>query len=107
MRPPATYPVLHPQAASFGIAATIVVIPGGVALLDTGLAAVLYTAELVLLLIVFLTALFAPARVSERAFRLLRWMTGNPEPPVTLTGPDLLHARTSEGATRETSLDPS
>lgn len=65
---------------SFGLAATIVVIPTGVALASPVLAAALASAELALLLTILLTAVFAPTDTSERAFRLLRWMTGHPEP---------------------------
>lgn len=68
------------RRASFGLAATIVAIPTGVALASPTLAAVLASAELTLLLTVLLAAVFAPATISERAFRLLRWMTGQPEP---------------------------
>ncbi|MEV0781496.1 hypothetical protein AB0I52_00620 [Streptomyces sp. NPDC050423] len=54
--------------------------PSGIAFASPTLAAVLASAELALLLTVLLTAVFAPATTSERAFRLLRWMTGRPEP---------------------------
>ncbi|WP_067451822.1 hypothetical protein [Actinomadura macra] len=70
----------------FGLAATILAIPSGVAFINPDLAVILASAELALLLTVLLTAVFAPGTVSERAFRLLRWMTGHPE-PTQHTGP--------------------
>lgn len=71
------------RGVSFGLATTILAVPTGVALINPDLAAVLASAELILLLTVLLTAVFAPDSVSERAFRLLRWMTGRPEPART------------------------
>lgn len=68
------------RRGSFGLAATLLAIPTVVMLLDPGLAAVLYAAECAVTILMLLTAVFAPASVSERAFRLLRWMTGQPEP---------------------------
>lgn len=68
------------RRVSFGLATTIVATPPGIAFASPTLAAVLASAELALLLTVLLTAVFAPATPSERAFRLLRWMTGRPEP---------------------------
>lgn len=67
------------RGVSFGPATTILAVPTGVALINPDLAAILASAELTLLL----TALFAPDATSERAFRLLRWMTGRPEPTQT------------------------
>lgn len=73
--------------ARFGLAATLLGVPTAVALLDPAIAVVLFTAELAVVVVAFLTALFAPEAVSERAFRLLRWMTGNPEPAHPQTSP--------------------
>lgn len=75
------------RGVSFGLATTILAVPTGVALINPALAAILASAELTLLLTVLLTAVFAPDPISERAFRLLRWMTGRPEPTQT-TKPD-------------------
>lgn len=77
------------RRVSFGLATTIVAVPTGIALANPMLATVLASAELALLLTVLLTAVFAPAAISERAFRLLRWMTGRPEPdqPTDPAGP--------------------
>ena len=71
------------RRVSFGLATTVLAVPTGVALIAPGLAAVLASAELTLLLIVLFAAVFAPDPTSERAFRLLRWMTGRPEPDQT------------------------
>ncbi|OKI52991.1 hypothetical protein [Streptomyces sp. MJM1172] len=66
--------------APFGLAATILAIPAAVSLIDPAPAVLLYSAELGVLLLAFATAVWAPAPASDRAFRLLRWMTGKPEP---------------------------
>ncbi|WP_141578776.1 hypothetical protein [Actinomadura sp. WMMA1423] len=68
------------RRGSFGLAATLLAVPTVVMLLDPGLAVVLYAAECAVMLLMLLTAVFAPDPVCERAFRLLRWMTGQPEP---------------------------
>lgn len=68
------------RKASFGLAATLLAVPGAVVLLDSRLAAMLFTAELTVVLLVLTAAVFGPCTTSERAFRLLRWMTGTPEP---------------------------
>ena len=66
---------------SFGLAATLLGVPGAVVFLSPVLALVLFTAEFTVFLLVLAAAVFSPNEVvSERAFRLLRWMTGNPEP---------------------------
>ncbi|RKS73449.1 hypothetical protein BZB76_4140 [Actinomadura pelletieri DSM 43383] len=75
------------RGASFGLATTVLAVPTGVALINPDLAAILASAELTLLLTVLLTAVFAPAPINERAFRLLRWMSGHPE-PTHPTSPD-------------------
>lgn len=71
------------RGVPFGLATTILAVPTGVALINPALAAILASAELALLLTVLLTAVYAPELISERAFRLLRWMTGRPEPTQT------------------------
>jgi hypothetical protein len=76
------------RGASFGLAATLLANPGVVALLAPGLAAALFTAEFTLILLVMTASVFSPRTTSDRAFRLLRWMTGHPEPhhPVLTSG---------------------
>ncbi|RFS82160.1 hypothetical protein D0T12_28380 [Actinomadura spongiicola] len=76
------------RRASFGLAATLLAVPVAVMLLNPRLAVVLYVAEFAVMLLMLLTAVYAPYPVCERAFRLLRWMTGQPEPaPPTVPSP--------------------
>ena len=81
-RPQSGHLASRPTArhATFGLASTIVAIPASAALASPLLAAVLTGAEFALLLTILLTAVFAPADNSERAFRLLRCITGQAEP---------------------------
>ncbi|QTD95743.1 hypothetical protein S1361_38280 [Streptomyces cyanogenus] len=46
--------------APFGLAATILAIPAAVSMLDPGLAGILYSAELAVLLLAFATAVWGP-----------------------------------------------
>jgi hypothetical protein len=79
-----TRPAINPAAlhrkASFGLATSLLSVPGAVAFLNPGLAVFLFTAELTIVLLVLAAAVFSPRTTSERAFRLLRWMTDKPEP---------------------------
>ena len=43
--------------------------------------------ELAVALTIIGTALFGSQELSERAFRLLRWIANQPEPPTPLQGP--------------------
>ncbi|TYB48239.1 hypothetical protein [Actinomadura chibensis] len=86
------------RGASFGLAATILAVPTGVALIYPDLAAILASAELTLLLVILLAAVFAPDTISERAFRLLRWMTGRPEPTHTTNPDQTSHTRRRSAA---------
>jgi hypothetical protein len=67
---------VRPLAILGGAVAT----PAGVALADPIMAQALAVAEGGLLTVILASALFGSARVSERAFRLLRWMANRPEP---------------------------
>jgi hypothetical protein len=58
--------------------------PLGAAVLHPLLGEVMTAVELVVILTVLGTALFGSQTLSERAFRLLRWLGNRPEPP----GPD-------------------
>ena len=58
--------------------------PLGAAVLRPLLGEVMMIVELVVFLTVLGTALFGSETLSERAFRLLRWLGNRPEPP----GPD-------------------
>jgi hypothetical protein len=52
-------------------------------------------AELAVALTVIATALFGSRELSERAFRLLRWIGNRPEPPSPQGGKRPRHARSS------------
>jgi hypothetical protein len=55
--------------------------PLGISVLHPLLGGVLAVVELVMILTVLGTALFGSQTLSERAFRLLRWLGNRPEPP--------------------------
>ena len=55
--------------------------PLGISILHPLLGGVLAVVELVMILTVLSTALFGSQTLSERAFRLLRWLGNRPEPP--------------------------
>jgi hypothetical protein len=55
--------------------------PLGISILHPLLGEVLAVVELVTILTVLGTALFGSQTLSERAFRLLRWLGNRPEPP--------------------------
>lgn len=64
-----------------GIGLTTVGTPAGIMAADPLLGQVAIVVELVLALAVIGTALFGSRALSERAFRLLRWVANRPEPP--------------------------
>lgn len=66
---------------SVGASMVSVGTPLGIAMLYPLLGAVLAVVELVMILTVLGTALFGSQTLSERAFRLLRWLRDRPEPP--------------------------
>ena len=66
---------------SVGAGVVSVGTPLGIAMLHPLLGQVLAVVELVMILTVLGTALFGSQRLSERAFRLLRWLADRPEPP--------------------------
>ena len=59
--------------------------PVGISMLHPLLGEVLTVVELATMLIVLGTALFGTQTLSERAFRLLRWLGNRPEPPGPVT----------------------
>ncbi len=69
----------HPRT-SFGLATALLTVPSAVTPLNPTLAAILFTAEVTLVLLVMTATVFSPRTTGDRAFRLLRWMTGSPEP---------------------------
>jgi hypothetical protein len=66
---------------SIGAGMVSVGTPLGISLLHPLLGEVLAVVELVIILTVLGTALFGSQTLSERAFRLLRWLGNRPEPP--------------------------
>ena len=64
-----------------GIGFTSLGTPVGIGVTDPLLGHVAFAAELAVALTVAVTALFGRQALSERAFRLLRWIANRPEPP--------------------------
>ncbi len=65
--------------ASFGT-------PVGIGVAHLGLGEIVAAVEVVAALTITGTALFGSAALSERAFRLLRWLGNRPEPPSPAPG---------------------
>lgn len=61
--------------------ATALGTPAGIGMLHPMLGEILASGELVAVLTIIGTALFGSADLSDRAFRLLRWIGNRPEPP--------------------------
>jgi hypothetical protein len=64
-----------------GVGVTSLGAPIGIGMLHPGLGEVLSVIEIVAVLTIIGTALFGNLVLSERAFRLLRWLWNRPEPP--------------------------
>lgn len=64
-----------------GIGLTSLGAPVGIGVADPVLSKVAIAIELAIALAVIGTALFGSQSLSERAFRLLRWIANRPEPP--------------------------
>src|SRR5580704_4348694 len=64
-----------------GIGLTSLGTPVGIGVTDPLLGHIAFAAELAVALTVAVTALFGTQALSERAFRLLRWIADRPEPP--------------------------
>jgi hypothetical protein len=60
---------------------TALATPVGLTMLHPLLAVIVVVAEMLIILTIAGTALFGSAELSDRAFRLLRWIGGRPEPP--------------------------
>lgn len=81
-------PVVAPaprRAMAAGITAAGV--PAAGWLLRPGLGQAVILLEAVVVFAVLGTALYGSLALSERAFRLLRWIRNSPEPPAAVTGP--------------------
>jgi hypothetical protein len=66
---------------SFGVGMASAGAPIGIGVLHPSIGAAMIIIELTLALTVIGTALFGSRELSERAFRLLRWIGNRPEPP--------------------------
>jgi hypothetical protein len=64
-----------------GAATVSVGSPIGIGVLHPMLGEVIAIIEIVVVLTIIATALFGTRTLSERAFRLLRWLSNRPEPP--------------------------
>jgi hypothetical protein len=72
---------------SVGTAVASLVAPVGIGMLHRVLGEVIVVIEIMVALTIIMTALFGSQDLSERAFRLLRWLGNRPEPPA----PDAAH----------------
>jgi hypothetical protein len=66
---------------ALGVAAVSLGSPVGIGVLHPRLGEVIAVIEVVVALTIVATALFGSKTLSERAFRLLRWLGNRPEPP--------------------------
>ena len=60
--------------------------PVGIAILHPMLGEIIAAIEVMMVLTIIGTALFGSPALSERAFRLLRWIGNRPEPPSPASG---------------------
>jgi hypothetical protein len=72
----------HVRWRPVGAGFASLVTPFGIGVLHHVLGEVLATIEMAVALTIIGTALFGSSTLSERAFRLLRWIGNRPEPPV-------------------------
>lgn len=77
-----------------GAAAASLGTPIGIGVLHPMFGQVIVVIEIVMVLTIILTALFGSQTLSERAFRLLRWVGNRSEPPP----PDTVQAKDRDGA---------
>ena len=86
---PKTQPAAAPPPArrervpwrSVGTGVTALGTPAGIGVFHPLLGEAIAIVELVVLLAIIGTALYGSSALSERAFRLLRWIGDRPEPP--------------------------
>jgi hypothetical protein len=74
-----------------GVGAASLGTPVGIGILHPMLGEVIAGIEVAAMLVIIGTALFGSSALSERAFRLLRWLGNRPEPPSPAPG-DPVHA---------------
>jgi hypothetical protein len=71
-------------ARSLGVGVGLVGTPVSIGIFYPALGAIIVGIELIVTLTIIGTALFGSQALSERAFRLLRWLGNRPEPPSPL-----------------------
>jgi hypothetical protein len=71
---------------TLGVGITSLGTPLGIGILHPVLGEVIAAIEVVVVLTIIGTALFGSPALSDRAFRLLRWMGNRPEPPGPAAG---------------------
>jgi hypothetical protein len=64
-----------------GAGITVLGTPVGIGMLHPALGEIIAAIEVMMMLTIFGTALFGSPVLTERAFRLLRWIGNRPEPP--------------------------
>jgi hypothetical protein len=69
----------------FGVGAGAIGVPAVIGYLHPAFGVILASSEAVVIVVVFAAALFGSPAISERAFRLLRWLRNRPEPPAPST----------------------
>jgi hypothetical protein len=84
---------------TLGFGAAVVGTPVGVGYLHPAISQVIIIAEILTGLVIVTSALFGSQIISDRAFRLLRWLSDRPEPPQP--------ARTNQHSSSDTEPDES
>lgn len=81
-------PLVREQVPWRSVAASVTALgtPAGIGVLHPMLGEIVAITELVVALTIIGTALFGSTALSDRAFRLLRWIGNRPEPPAPAPG---------------------
>ena len=81
-------PMVREQVPWRSVAASVTALgtPAGIGVLHPMLGEIVAIIELVVALTIIGTALFGSTALSDRAFRLLRWIGNRPEPPAPTPG---------------------
>jgi hypothetical protein len=79
-------PPNSPPWRAVGVGVASLGTPAGIAILHPMLGEIIAVIEVMMVLTIIGTALFGSPALSERAFRLLRWIGNRPEPPSPASG---------------------
>jgi hypothetical protein len=79
-------PPSSPPWRAVGVGVASLGTPVGIAILHPMLGEIIAAIEVMMMLTIIGTALFGSPALSERAFRLLRWIGNRPEPPSPASG---------------------